>query len=129
VIFRLLFLALFACVSNVSYASDIQIQILNAQIEQLTTERDAKRSALDECLEKKKKMTVAGSVTLATTAIGVGVNIALASKLASADSGGVSASGSGMPADTRSQEQKNCDSCAMFKKKNISPMPGECSGC
>jgi hypothetical protein len=52
----------------------------------------------------KKKMTVAGSVTLATTAIGAGVNIALASKLASTDSGGVSASGSGMPKDGRSQE-------------------------
>ena len=119
-IFRLLFLALFACVSNVSYASDIQIQILNAQIEQLTTERDTKRSALDECLEKKKKMTVAGSVTLATTAIGAGVNIALASKLASADSGGPSAGGAGMPRDTRSQEQKNDDSCAALCSAGVS---------
>ena len=127
-IFRLLFLALFACVSNVSYASDIQIQILNAQIEQLTTERDAKRQMLDSCQNKRQKLKIAGIATLATTGVGVGANVVMASKLAGAESGGVSASGSGMPADTRSQEQKNCDICARFKKLNIS-LSDECSGC
>ncbi len=122
-------IGLFICFGTTVFANDMYIQILNAQIEQLTAERDAKRMELDECQDKQKKMKVAGSVTMATAGVGLGVNIALASKLASEKSGGPLASGAGMPRDTRSQEQKNCDSCQMFKKRNISPMPGECSGC
>lgn len=122
-------IGLFICFGTTVFANDMYIQILNAQIEQLTAERNAKRAELTECQEKQKNMKVAGAVTLTTTSIGLGVNIALASKLANANSGGPSASGAGMPRDTRSQEQKNCDSCQMFKKRNISPMPGECSGC
>ena len=126
--YKILSVVICVLVSRVCWANDIHIQILNAQIEQLTAERDAKRAELTECQDKQKKMKAAGAVTLTTTSIGLGVNIALASKLANANSGGGSARGSGMPQDTRSQEQKNCDSCQMFKKKNI-PLPDECSGC
>jgi dienelactone hydrolase len=128
-IYKYLLLVLFVFVFNASYANDTLVQMLNAQIQQLTAERDAKRQMLADCQSKRQKLKIAGIATLATTGVGVGANVVMASKLASAESGGVSASGSGMPADTRSQEQKNCDTCASFKKLNISPMPDECSGC
>lgn len=113
-------IGLFICFGTTVFANDMYIQILNAQIEQLTAERDAKRAELTECQEKQKKMKVAGAVTLTTTSIGLGVNIALASKLANANSGGGSAHGAGMPQDTRPQEQKNDDSCAALCSAGVS---------
>ncbi len=127
-IYKYLLLVLFVFVFNASYANDTLVQMLNAQIEQLTIERDAKRQMLADCQSKRQKLKIAGIATLATTGVGVGANVVLASKLASAESGGVSTKGSGMPADTRTQEQKNCDSCALFKQMNV-PLPDECSGC
>jgi hypothetical protein len=128
-IYKYLLLVLFVFVFNASYANDTLVQMLNAQIEQLTTERDAKRQMLDSCQNKRQKLKIAGIATLATTGVGVGANVVLSSKLAGAESGGGSTKGSGMPADTRTQEQKNCAICANFKKVNISPLPDECSGC
>ena len=113
-------IGLFICFGTTVFANDMYIQILNAQIEQLTAERDAKRMELDECQDKQKKMKVAGSVTMATAGVGLGVNIALASKLASEKSGGPSVSGAGMPRDTRPQEQKNDDSCAALCSAGVS---------
>lgn len=113
-------IGLFICFGTTVFANDMYIQILNAQIEQLTAERDAKRIELDECQDKQKKMKVAGSVTMATAGVGLGVNIALASKLASEKSGGPSASGAGMLRDTRPQEQKNDDSCAALCSAGVS---------
>ena len=60
-------IGLFICFGTTVFANDMYIQILNAQIEQLTAERDAKRMELDECQDKQKKMKVAGSVTMANT--------------------------------------------------------------
>ena len=48
---------LFICFGTTVFANDMYIQILNAQIEQLTAERDAKRMELDECQDKQKKFS------------------------------------------------------------------------
>jgi hypothetical protein len=110
---------LFMCFGTTVFANnDMYIQILNAQIEQLTAERDAKRAELTECQEKQKKMKVAGSVTLTTTSIGLGANIALASKLSNANSGGLRSGG--IPIDSRPQEERNDDSCAALCAAGVS---------
>ena len=111
---------LFICFGTTVFANnDMYIQILNAQIEQLTAERDAKRAELTECQEKQKKMKVAGAVTMATASVGLGANIALASKLSNANSGGLR-SGGGIPIDSRPQEERNDDSCAALCAAGVS---------
>ena len=101
-------------------------QMLDAQIERLEQELTAKQKQLSDCQSATKKLKTAGSVTLATTAAGATANIALAAKLKNMTAGG---SGTGMPTDNRSQEQRNCDACTMFINAGISPLPDECTGC
>ena len=111
-----------------SYANyDMQIQMLDSQIASLQSDLAAKQKALSDCQSKLKTNKVVGGVTMATTAAGVVANVKLNEKLNSMSSGG--GGGAGRPADTRSQEEKNCDSCAMFIEAGISPLPDECTGC
>lgn len=98
-------------------------QMLDVQIERLKQELSDKQKQLSECQSMTKKLKIAGGVTLATTVAGVAANVALAEKKKNM----TNVSG-GMPTDGRSQEQKNCDSCAMFIQAGI-PLPDECAGC
>ena len=111
-----------------SYAnSDMQIQMLDSQIASLQKELSSKQKTLSDCQSKLKTNKVVGGVTMATTAVGVVANAKLNEKLNSMSSGG--GGGASRPTDTRSQEQKNCDSCTMFIEAGISPLPDECTGC
>ena len=103
---------------------DLMNQMLDAQIERLEQELNEKQKRLGECQDTVNKLKIAGGVTVATTVAGVAANIALAEKKKNM----VGPSGGGMPTDGRSQEQKNCDSCAMFIQAGI-PLPDECAGC
>ncbi len=112
-----------------SYANyDMRIQMLDSQISNLRAELAYKQKTLSECESKLKTNKVVGGVTLATTAVGVVANAKLNEKINSLSSAG-GVVGASMPTDTRSQEQKNCDSCGMFIEMGISPLPSECEGC
>ena len=125
VVIIVLFLLHVASATNAANM-DLMNQMLDAQIERLEQELTAKQKQLSDCQSATKKLKTAGSVTLATTAAGATANIALAAKLKNMTAGG---SGTGMPTDNRSQEQRNCDACTMFINAGISPLPDECTGC
>jgi hypothetical protein len=98
-------------------SSDIQIQMLTSKLEQLQTERAQKVAELEKCEKNVRGFKTAGIATLSATGVGIGVNIALASKLAAAKSGGNSArSGAtgGAAADTRNENQKCLDEKDMY---------------
>ena len=86
---------------------DMNEQILDAQIEKLTQERDEKYAALQECARKTKGFKIAGITTLAATGVGIYANIKLAQKRNGKDSngGGKSAATFGRPSGT-DQERK-----------------------
>ena len=69
-------------------SNSMQIQMLDAQIAQLTAERDAKREELAQCRRKKKGVRTAGIITLGTTAVGATANILLAKKISNMSNGG-----------------------------------------
>ena len=112
----------------ISANADMRIQMLDSQISNLRAELASKQKALSECESKLKTNKVVGGVTLAATAVGVVANVKINEKINSLSSAG-GVVGASMPTDTRSVEQKNCESCGMFIEMGISPLPSECEGC
>lgn len=84
-IFLLFFIA---AVGAANAATDTQIQMLDSRIESLIAQRDAMAAELRDCEKNVRGFKTAGIATLSATGIGIGVNIALAGKLAAAKSGG-----------------------------------------
>ncbi len=91
---------------------------MDTQIAELTERRDALRAELESCEKNTRGYKIAGISTLAATGVGVVGNIALHNKIKEAQKGATrSGSGSGaggVAKDTRSEEQKANDDCAMF---------------
>lgn len=121
------FVVLFLCPGTLwALSVDMGYQMLEVQIAKLSAERDELQKQLDDCLAKKKGLKIAGITTLATTGVGLYANVKLNEKIRGMKSGDAA---SGMPKDTRNETQKNCDSCAMFIRAGIKPLPDECTGC
>ena len=99
-------------------ATDIRIQMLDAQIENLEHERETKLAELQQCEKQTKGFKIAGLSTLALTGVGIYANVKLHEELKKASSG--SAGGGnrkGNITDKRSEEQKISDECKMFCKE------------
>ena len=120
-------LFLFLCPSMLrGMGVEMQNQMLDSQIDKLTRERDEKKLDLQKCREQLQGYKIAGTTTLVATGVGLYANIKLNEKIKKM---AVNEASSGMPTDNRSQEQKNCDSCALFVQAGVSPLPDECAGC
>lgn len=105
---------IFLC-APVFAAENPQIQILSARLESLQIERDMKIRELADCEKNVKGFRTAGLATLGATGVGIGVNIALAGKLAAVrESGGGGVARGGASADARSPEQVLDDNIAML---------------
>lgn len=91
----------------------IKMQMLDADIERLTKERDTKYEELKNCEKNTQGFKIAGLTTLVATGIGVYGNIKLYQKLngSSASRGGRGGASGGPVIDNRSQEAKDEDSC------------------
>lgn len=59
----------------------MQSQMLDSQIEKLTSERDSKYEALQKCEKKTKGFKIAGITTLVATGFGIYGNIKLSEKI------------------------------------------------
>ena len=71
------------CVACNAYAESVQTPqpvYMTSQIQRLLNEKQEKISQLEECDSKRKGFMIAGISTIGLTAVGVGVNIAQASK-------------------------------------------------
>ena len=117
-----LFISLFSL--PVFGASDV----LDAQIEKLESRRDELKQKIEQCNQGVKKQKIAGGVAIGLAGVGIAANVKLYQKVSSIKSGdGAGGSGGGsLPQDTRSQEQKNQDSCQEFAALGIEPLPDEC---
>ncbi|MDR1337605.1 MAG: hypothetical protein LBJ73_01075 [Rickettsiales bacterium] len=100
-------------------AHDVQVQMLAARLESLQSERDHKAAELRDCEKNVKGFKVAGIATLSATGIGIGINVALASKLAATKSGGSNGARGGAAADMRSSEQVSQDNADLFAELGI----------
>ena len=89
-------------------ATDVRIQILDAQIEQLERERATKLDELQQCEKQTKGFKIAGLSTLALTGIGIYANVKLSEKLKKAGSGAPGGALGGDMVDARSQNDKDC---------------------
>ena len=118
-----LFLLMIPVKSFADANDEMKIQILNSQIESLTKERDEKYDKLKRCEKKTKGFKIAGLSTLIATGFGVYGNIKLAQRLSEGTSGGNNKSAAVI--DTRSQAEKNDDSCAVLCE--VGAAPPECN--
>lgn len=123
--FFVIFIGLFGVYEN-AVADSI---ILDAQIARLEQRRDELKQKIEACEQSKKKHKVAGITTVAAAGVGVAANVKLYQKVSSIKSGGTGGSSGGgkgsLPKDTRSQEQKDQDSCELFASSGL-PLPDEC---
>ena len=101
-VFVLIFLLFVPMVCTAEMDADIRLQMLDAQIEQLTKQRDERYAELKQCEKKTKGFKIAGITTMTATAVGIVSNIALAEKLKSSSSGG---GGGKAPNYQRSEEE------------------------
>ena len=107
-------LLVFPAVSIADMYDETKLEILNAQIESLTRERDEKYKKLKECERTTDGFKIAGITTLVATGFGIYGNVYLHEKL-NGSSGGSSGGGSSAAmTESRSDEQKASDECAMF---------------
>ena len=90
--------------------ADARVQMLDAEIERLTYQRDEKYTALKQCEKTTENFRVAGLATLIATGFGIYGNIKLYQKYNNKSGNGVH----GVKSDTRSTEQKANDECVMF---------------
>ncbi len=100
-----IFIVITACICHAHGDDTIRVQMLDYQIQKLDTEYAEKSRELAKCNKIAQKLKTAGSITLATTAVGISANVALAAKrsqFAGAAGGGAT------PTDTRPQAEKNC---------------------
>jgi len=106
-VFVLIFLLFVPMVCTAEMDADIRLQMLDAQIEQLTKQRDERYAELKQCEKKTKGFKIAGLTTMTATAVGMVGNIVLAEKLKNSSSGGDR--GKNGITDTRSKEQISND--------------------
>ena len=118
-----LFLLMIPIKSFADANDEMKLQIINSQIESLTKERDEKYEKLKECEKKTKGFKIAGISTLVATGFGVYGNIKLAQRLQNGHSVGDGKSAAVI--DTRSQKEKNDDSCAVLCE--VGAAPPECN--
>lgn len=101
---------------------DMRIQMLDAQIAELTHQRDEKYTKLSKCEQTTSGFKIAGLTTLVATGIGIYGNIQLAKK----SKGGNSFGGGSRPVDTRPQEEKDADSCGVLCEVGAAPAGCNC---
>ncbi|MBO4582450.1 MAG: hypothetical protein J5714_00130 [Alphaproteobacteria bacterium] len=109
--YALLFLLLIPSVVVADTGYDTEMQMLDAQIESLTRERDKKYTDLKQCEKTTKGFKIAGITTLVATGFGIYGNIKLAQKLK--NNGAASYISSVAVVDTRPQEEKDEESCEL----------------
>ena len=109
-----LFAAVFLlfCIIPAYADSDIEEQILDAQIAKLEKEIETKYKTLEKCAKENHNYKIAGVATLAATGVGIYANVKLNEKLLKISGGGSGSDGTGV--DMRNQEQKNCDACDLL---------------
>ena len=97
---------------DVVAATDMRIQMLDAQIENLEHERAKKLAELQECEKQTKGFKIAGLSTLALTGVGVYANVKLSEALKKAGNSTSAPSGrnNSNMTDNRSQNDKDCSS-------------------
>lgn len=124
---KIIYLSFLVCV-GVAQAQDVALdgryQMLNAEIERLTKQRDEKYAALQECEKNTQGFKIAGITTLVATGVGVYANVKLSQKLNGDDFGGGGASA--RVVDNRSQEEKNDDSCSVLCEVGAAPAGCSC---
>ena len=116
---------LFVFVPIISMADmnlDLRNQMLDSEIAKYTTTRDEKYSALLQCEKTTQGFKIAGITTLIATGVGVYGNIKLAQKASGSSRSG---DGNARVVDTRSQEEKNDESCQLLC--SVGAAPSECS--
>ncbi len=109
----LIFLLFVPIVTKGNANQEMRIQMLDAQIERLTQQRDKKYAELKQCEKTTKGFKIAGITTLVATGVGIAGNIVLAEKLKEAKSGGGGKTGKGIQ-DKRSQKEKNDESSKLL---------------
>lgn len=109
----LIFLLFVPTVTKGDANQEMRIQMLDAQIERLTQQRDKKYEELKQCEKTTKGFKIAGITTLVATGVGIAGNIILAEKLKEAKSGGGGKTGKGIQ-DKRSQKEKNDESLKLL---------------
>ena len=97
-----------------------ELEILDARIDRLESERDRKFAALSKCERETKGFKIAGISTIAATGIGLYANIKLNEKLSKMGSGG----GKTGINDLRSSQQK----CEDEIELHCSPDTGDPDG-
>ena len=118
-----LFLLMIPVKSFADANDEMKLQILDSQIESLTKERDEKYDKLKQCEKTTKGFKIAGLSTLIATGFGVYGNIKLAQRLRDGTTSGNTKSVAVI--DSRSQEEKNDDSCAVLCE--VGAAPPECN--
>ena len=109
--YALLFFVLIPSVGVADIYYDIESQMLDAQIESLTRERDKKYEDLKQCEKTTNGCKIAGITTLVATGFGIYGNIKLAQKLK--NKGTISHISGIAVVDTRPQEEKDDESCEL----------------
>ena len=96
---------------------DARNQMLDAEIERLTNERDTKYNALKKCEENTEGFKIAGITTLAATGLGVYGNIKLYQKYHGDESSSTSDnSGKNVPPPPPAEQNLN-DLCKWFPQE------------
>ena len=91
-------------------ADNVIIQMLDAQINQLESERAEKQKKLSECEKSVKGFKIAGVSTLTATGVGVSANIKLHNKIKNKGDGAADASRGSAP----NQQDNYDDLCREF---------------
>ncbi len=105
---------------------DTLAQMLDTQIQQLESERDAKYAELQQCETTTKNFKIAGSITIAMTTAGIATNVTLAAQRANLAAGGAGGGRGKTPTDTRPQEQKDCSGAQTLCDAGVTEFCGKC---
>ena len=99
-------------ISHVAIAeTNLRIQMLDAQIEKLESERATKLADLQKCEKETKGFKIAGLSTLALTGVGIYANVKLNEKIANISGSNAYMGGNDSNMrDNRSQIDKDCSS-------------------
>ena len=104
-------LVLYPCMAISGMSEDMRMQMLDSEIEKLTTERNQKYADLKQCEQTTKGFKIAGIATLVGTGVGVYGNIKIAQNLKNNGSAGGRGGGGDFGVPDKTQEQKMSDQC------------------
>ena len=104
-------LALYQCIAISGMSEDMRMQMLDSEIEKLTTQRNQKYADLKQCEQTTKGFKIAGIATLVGTGVGVYGNIKIAQNL---KNNGGSGDRGGNGTSQKTKEQKEQDGCDAF---------------